>query len=197
MAILQPIIAAGPDDALLDGVAWDGGANPLQIGKGLSNSLSQYMRWRMNIPNRSKVAAGAVIKLTPTSGTSGTTVNTDIGLTDSDNVPSFTSDQSGLGVDGAVVAWDAIGSWTFNTVDANSTTPDITSLIQRWLDRAGTVYGNYMGIQINNDDSSMNAFRKCYAYEGSVGKAAQLDFTHQPLLYFQTNLRGVMRGALC
>lgn len=77
------------------------------------------------------------------------------------------------------VQWDFSTTWTDNTEFA---TPDIKTVIQEIVDRAGWATGNALQTQMHNDHASINRRRSPYSYEGDTAKAVKLDIDHGPAL---------------
>lgn len=116
----------------------------------------------------------AKLKLVASDAVSTTTVNSNIKGEDADNAVAFTTGVNFVARarTSASVAWDAIAGWTAGVVYQS---PDISSVIQEIVNRAGWVSGNSMVIFIEDDGSSANAYREFAAWDHLTYAAAILE----------------------
>jgi len=110
-----------------------------------------------------------------------TVVNTNLHGEAADNPGTFTdyTDFWARTRTGEFVAWDAIPAWTAETI-YNS--PEIKTIIQEIVNRAGWASGNSIVIFWRNDGSTETAGvrRRAYSYDTSTTKAPQLVITYTP-----------------
>jgi len=106
-----------------------------------------------------------------------TAVNSNLYCEDNDDPAQITSyaDFNGRPLTTAFAAWDSIPSWTAGT---DYSTPDFTSAVQEYSDRAGRSSGNAVLVFWRNDSSSANANRFVAGYEHATYAAAQLDIDY-------------------
>lgn len=107
--------------------------------------------------------------------TGSSATNLTISALDADNAAAFASTAFNLGnrpVTGAV-AWNNLAAWT--TLDAKQHTPDIASLVQAIINRAGWVSGNAMGFRITGTGT-----RTAESYNGEVPAAPLLHIEYAP-----------------
>ena len=147
----------------------------LTFGDGLGGFIGHdvYVRFPIDfteIPRYAKVVS-AYIEFEPEASSSGT-VNVLIQLLDSTNCPSLVTDQSGLGTDGASVAWANVPAWVVDTPVQSS---DIATEVQRWIDKAATVAAPFIGFRFVENGSDSNAKR--------LSEPAEGDATKSPLLH--------------
>lgn len=91
-----------------------------------------------------------------------------------DNTPTFTTvnnDISNRTKTTASATW-TIPEW--DTANVTHQSPDLTSIVQEIVNRAGWQNGNAMGFVLNNPSGSPASGRMAYSYEGSPGKAPKL-----------------------
>ena len=146
----------------------------LTFGDGLGGFIGHdvYVRFPVDfteIPRYATVVS-AYIEFGPEASSSGT-VNVLIQLLDSTNCPSFVTDQSGLGTDGASITWANVPAWVFGTPVQS---PDIATEVQRWLDKAATVAAPFIGFRFVENGSNSNAKRLSYPAEGDATKSPLL-----------------------
>lgn len=121
----------------------------------------------------------AYLTLRCSSSRSGVTVKTRISAEAVDNALTFADDAAAFDARWAnrtaAVDWDAIPAWTLDT-DYDS--PEIKSVIQAIVDRAGWVSGNALVIFWDDYDGRgsavPSAWRGCYSYDGSPDYAPKL-----------------------
>jgi len=191
MSTLDRQVGASADDIRVHwtGSAWGADYTVVQVYVGYySDAWCKFgsgMRFTsITIPKGSTITA-AYFTIRCDSARSGTTVNTKIHGEDADNPGQFSdySDYSGRARTTAVVNWDDIPAWTLDT-DYNS--PEIKTIIQEIIDRAGWSSGNALVIfWDDHDDRSTHGSgcsRRGYAYDGSATYAPKLhiEYTEPP-----------------
>ena len=189
MVQLDRQVAASADDcrAIWDGSNWVFGTDYTQISVGYwgSNSYKQGggMRFtNITVPKGSTITS-AYLTFTARASRSATTVNSKIHGEDADNPGQFSdlADYEGRTRTTAVVNWDDIAAWT---LDSEYNSPDISSIIQEIIDRAGWASGNAMVIFWDDHDDrsthSAERVRAGYAYDESATKCAKLHIEYTP-----------------
>ena len=119
----------------------------------------------------------AVASFVSFNNASGTTVYTNIYCEDADDPAQVTSQADFVSrtMTTAFTAWDSIAAWTGGT---GYSTPDFTSAVQEYSDRAGRASGNAIQMFWKDDSSSVGAFRLGAAYEHASYTAPQLDIDY-------------------
>jgi hypothetical protein len=114
-------------------------------------------------------------------GQSGATLKTRVTAEDVDDAPTFANDAAAFMAryanhTDAVVDWDSIPAWDAEESGADTTSPEIKTVIKEIIDRAGWTSGNDLVIFWTDfdDRSSDNAYRVPYSYEGAAAKAPTL-----------------------
>lgn len=134
----------------------------------------------MTIPPGATIT-NAYIQFTTESTRSGTT-NLAVHGEDTDDAPTFTStayDISNRTKTSAAVAWSNIPPWsTSGEAGVNQQTPDISSIIQEIVDRAGWASGNSLAIIITGSGT-----REAESYDGDAPAAPELVVTYTSPLY--------------
>ena len=187
MATLDKQVAASSDDCRVRYVngAWelDLTATRASVGYFDATNLQHGSAFRflnITIPKGATITA-AYITITCRTARSATTVNTKIKGEDADSPAAFSdyTDYSGRPRTTAVVNWNNIGAWV---VDTEYNSPEIKTIIQEIIDRAGWSSGNNMVIFWNDhDDLSTHAAdvnRIGNSYNGSTAKAPKLHIEH-------------------
>jgi hypothetical protein len=160
------------------GNTWFDELTILTFGRFLSGNFEHdvYVRFPVDftqIPRYAKVVS-AYIEFEPR-GSESEIVNLLIQLLDSANCPSFVTDQSGLGTDGASVIWANVPAWV---VDTPVQSPDIATEVQRWIDKAAKVATPFLGFRFVENGSDLNALRSSYSAEGDATKSPLLHITY-------------------
>jgi hypothetical protein len=182
MATLNLQVAASTDDAYrqLSNDYFSLTYTAVQAGRYSSMYCRKGEGFRfqnVTIPQGTTIGS-ACLKLTANQNLSGTVCRTEISAEDVDDAPTFADDKAAFDSrygnrTTAQVNWDGIGAWT---TDTEYTSPDIKSVIQEIVDRAGWSSGNDIVIFWEDFDNESNegAYRSCYSYDGSSVKAPKL-----------------------
>lgn len=189
MATLDRQVGASSDDCFVD---WDGAVWTLSLTRIMAcvgyNTSSSYKRGggyrftNISIPKGSTITA-AYITITCDQSATVDTVNSGIHGEDVDDAAQFSdyTDYSGRPRTTAVVNWDAIGNWT---KDVEYDSPEIKTIIQEIIDRAGWASGNAMVIFWDDHDDRSSHVSSCrrrgYSYDGSTTKAPKLHIEYMP-----------------
>jgi hypothetical protein len=166
----------GTDDAYVDDTAnsIDTTDTFLRFGTfGDGNTLDLGVRFRSVAVPTGVTITSAIIRFTAASTDSVTTCNADIVGEDNGTPAVFSTyaDFAGRDRTTAVVDWDGLGTWTVgNTYD----TPDISTIIQEIIDRGDWADGNDLVVFVEDDGSSVGAFRTPASYENVTHAEAQL-----------------------
>lgn len=114
---------------------------------------------------------------------------------DADNASAATDYASAEGatLTTAYVDWSGLPAWT---AESTYSSPDISSVIQEIVDRAGWASGNAMVIYIKDNGTGAvdGTERKFYAYDGNAAKVAQLIVTYSTATVFTNATSGVSAG---
>jgi len=175
---------------------WELASNNIQAGADAAPNY-QYgagMRFAdVTIPKGATIIA-AYLTLTCGYATAATVANTKISAEGIDNAPTFADDAAVFDTrfgnhTTARPVWNAIPAWT---VDTEYQSPEIKTVIQEIVNRAGWVSGNAIAIfwEDYDDDSTHVALarRICYAYDGDSDKAPKLHIEYTiPTPTVQTN----------
>ncbi|SRR5258708_21094222 len=133
------------------------------------------------LPNAATIVS-AILTFTCSSSDALTVLTKIYGIAE-DNTATFTSDPTGRTKTTANVSW-SLGSIT---VDVAYATPDITSIIQEIVNRAGWVSGNAMGFLILDNGSGGDNEHIFYGYNFSPPKpTAKLTITYSSAGVTQT-----------
>lgn len=177
MASFTRRIQAGLDDAAFENYnSFNNNGNFVDLGGhgGIADQVGQ-LRWtNVTIPKDSTINAATITFTTPGFGDGNNNIFMKIRGIAEDNTANFSSDGKGRTRTSAGVDWD------LNAIEANTeyTTPDISSVIQEIISRAGWVSGNALGVLIDDDGSADNDTHSFIAYEWDTTKAALLSITY-------------------
>jgi type IV pilus assembly protein PilY1 len=183
------------------GSAWSAVLGAAQVYVGYYND--NYYKWgsgmrftNITIPKGSNITA-AYLTIRADASRSGTTVYSKVRGEDADNPAQFSdiTDYWDRPRSSAEVNWDGIPEWT---LDSEYNSPDIKTVIQEIIDRAGWVSGNDLVIfWDDHDDRSDHASgcsRRGYSYDGSSAKAPKLHIEYIPPAAGAACSRGYIMG---
>jgi len=189
MAELDRQVGASADDArgYWTGAAWTFAADNIHQNAGYYTASVYKIGGGMRFTNitipKGYIIINAYITLTCRNSRSGTVVRTKIRGEDADNPSAFSdySDYSGRPRTSAEVNWDNIPAWT---ADTEYDSPDIKTVIQEIIGRAGWSSGNALVIfwddHDDRSDHNAEAFRDGQSYDGSSSKAPKLHIEYTP-----------------
>lgn len=164
------------DDGYINSWYYYPSADYITIGKsGTTNgdTFNTFLRARLvTIPQGSTITT-AFVRFTAYASLSGNTTKHIIYGHDVDNAPNILTDEVGGVTDffycpktTANVTWNGIESW----VDGNTyDTPELSTIIQEIINRAGWESGNNLQILFKDNGSSNNAYRRASSLEYSGG----------------------------
>jgi len=167
-------IATGEDDCYATIASVDRSSVWVDFGRTDDGTIRRsFFRWALSIPAGATITS-ATLTLVGYGVTESDIFTAGIKLIDSDDCPAFTSNPFNWGVTGNV-------DWSLDTWSAGAakTSPDISALIQSFVNRAGYTEGNYIGLRVDEGDATAGEIRHAYAYEGGAGKAARLQITYE------------------
>ena len=177
-------ISASSDDAYVaDGIdnqiVLDHTENPIGAGSANYHKQGSALRFlNITIPQGATIDT-AKLTLTAAVALSGTVVNSKISAEDTDDAATWSTkadyDTRFANHTTAIVSWDGIGAWT---VDTEYDSPDISTVIQEIVDRAGWASGNDIAIFWEDSDDRSSYLRKAYSYDASSAKAPKLVITY-------------------
>jgi hypothetical protein len=188
MATLDRQVAASADDCFVywDGLAWvfSFGVPRIRLGYHAADQYKQGggMRFlNITIPKGATIDA-AYLTITARDSDNLNDVNSKIHGEDVDDAATFSdlADYQGRDRTTAVVNWDGIASWTEN-VEYNS--PEIKTIIQEIIDRAGWASGNDLVIfWDDHDDRSTHTNNtertgKAYDYSTTACPKLHIEYT--------------------
>jgi hypothetical protein len=190
MAELNLQVGASPDDAqrYLTIDQFDLICTEFMAGafSGIYNKYGTGARFtNITIPQGATINQ-AYLTLRCSFGTSAVTVNTRISAEKIDNAPTFADDKAAFDTryanrTTARVDWDSIPAWSLN-VDYNS--PEIKTVIQEIINRAGWASGNALVIFWEDFDGRStniaNCGKRAYSYNGSTPYAPRLYILYTP-----------------
>ncbi|MBN2582334.1 MAG: hypothetical protein JXL80_04645, partial [Planctomycetes bacterium] len=131
-----------------------------------------FMRWSIDIPSGSTIVS-AYLKVKSEGGAGDANASTvRLQLVDSDSCPSFTTNPHATSVSTSYVDWSVSGTWTQDTW---YTSPDISDLVQEFIDRAGYSTGNYLGLRGIQQSGS---WKRAYQYDNASADAPILEVTY-------------------
>jgi hypothetical protein len=168
----QRISATGNDGYYAAEWFVDGGW--IIVGKSYSGSevYSGLRFTNVTIPAGSTINS-AYLVLTAIQNDTATVASKIIGI-DEDNTANLSSNPSGRTQTTAKIDWD------FNNITLHTeyTSPDIKSIIQEIIDRAGWTSGNALGFTLRDDGSSNNNIVHFESRSSDATKAAYLEITY-------------------
>ena len=187
MATLNLQVAASADDTFQ--YKYYGGGTYFSIVYGentIGNYSADYYKagfgarfLNVTIPKGATITAASLI-ITSRYAASGATCNARVSAEDVDDAAAF-STEADFNTrfnthTTARIDWDAIAAWSVDEEGADTTSPDIKTVIQEIVDRAGWVSGNDIVIFCEDFDarSSNGALRNGYSYDLSTSKAPKL-----------------------
>ncbi len=184
MAIINLQVGANGDDGhWFDGSSSFSNSLPGQgmgWGAGGAGSLNSFARFiSVTIPQGATINS-AVLKFNPDDNYSSTTVNLRISAIDADNAaaPTDYNEANTATLTTAKVDWDNVASWS---IDAETSSPDISSVIQEIIDRGSWSSGNALVIMIKDNVSTTgggSVFRESDTHNSSSSLAMKLDIDY-------------------
>lgn len=142
-------------------------------GTGACNSAARFLN--VTIAQASTINT-AVMTLRASSDLSGTTCNVNLSADDQDNAPQITTTaEFDAMVRTVQVAWNNLPA---QTAPNDYTTPDITTVVQGIVNRAGWSSGNALNAIADNNASSSSARRQATSYDSSSSTAPKLDIDY-------------------
>ncbi|MBN2581633.1 MAG: hypothetical protein JXL80_01095, partial [Planctomycetes bacterium] len=127
-----------------------------------------FWRWPISIPAGATITSATLQIRSDGSAGDANASTMRLQLVDSDSCPSFTSNPYGASVTAAYVDWTLPGTWTAN---AWYESPDLSSLVQLFIDRGGYTSGNYLGLR---GEQVSGLWKRSYQYDNAAANAAVL-----------------------
>lgn len=166
-------VAATADDGYTFGSGISNNAAYCRMGEKSDGTLyNTWHRWTsVNIPAGSTITAAKIQFKAAYSG-SGTTVNLNIYFNDADNAanPGDITAYNAKAVT-AAVAWNSVSSWTAGTWYDS---PELKTILQTVINRAGWASGNAIMALVKSNDSTHNAYRDGVEYANDSSGGAKL-----------------------
>ena len=171
--------STGGDDAYYRTDYWNTASATILMGNYTGNyPCDGYFNFSsVTIPQGATIT-NAYVKFKAAQNQSGANCDLTIVGNDVDNAVSPTSytEYPLLVLTTATVAWDNVPAWSINTLYDS---PDISTIIEEIVNRAGWVSGNNLALMFRDNGSSIGHSRNPYGYEAGAGNAAQLYVTYQ------------------
>jgi hypothetical protein len=165
-------IAASGDDGRAYGSSFINNQAHAASGNFSSTAFNSFFRFtNVSIPVGATIVS-AKITFKCQNAESNNTCNLKLAFQDADD-PAAPTTYSGV-MDAPVtsfVNWNSIGSWTLNDWYDS---PDLSSILQSVIDRAGWAENNAVIAHLRDNGSSANALRWPYQYDGGAANAAKL-----------------------
>lgn len=159
--IYQEYIAASYDDDYASPTMHYPTDQTVMWGK-FSVALRGFLRWSLDIPYGATILS-AVINVTCSACTGTFTSN--ISLFNFDDCPSFTTNPFSWSVTSDHVSW-YIDEWTNNYV---YTSPDISTIVQAFINRAGYSSGNHIGLRLDEGDAGTTERAAIWSFNQEAG----------------------------
>ncbi|WXG41404.1 MAG: hypothetical protein WED07_11670 [Candidatus Freyarchaeum deiterrae] len=166
-------IQAGSDDWNYTSTTYSTVKSSVYLGTDYSGTAySAGFRWPLSIPHGSTILS-STLTLTALNRSSLYPFTTNIRLYDQDNCSS---------PDSSIQTWNTTGDvlWTLNNwiPGEEYTSPDITSLVQSFIDRSGYIPGKYTGLVLDAGNSTTGIYRSAYTYDNRQDWSARLDIKY-------------------
>ncbi|MHB1316180.1 MAG: hypothetical protein ACYCX2_12015 [Christensenellales bacterium] len=171
-------ISAGADDGYVAAGVFYATGNLVGFGNYITDGVSEWLRFpNVAVPHGATIT-GANVQLRANNTLSGTTVNSKIYCNDEDDAaaPTNATEFENKALTTAYVDWNNVSAWTSGTWYDS---PEIMTVIQEVIDRAGWASGNAIMIIHKNNGSTNNAFRAASSYEQGITYAAKLVLTYE------------------
>ena len=143
------------------------------------------LRWNLDVPQGASINSANIVFHSDEAQT-GTSPSLLIGAEDTDNAAVFTTTANNVDdrwdgttntVTLATVAWSSIPGWSAGEEGPDTTTPDLTSIVQEIVDRPGWISGNGIVFIIKDNSGGSNTGKRTSDnYE--FGIAAQLNVNY-------------------
>ena len=147
----------------------------MTLGLG-SAPQSVFLRFNsVSIPDNATIISAKVqLKAYDNRAVNSVHLNIYVEDADSPTAPTSYSDNMGRPLT-AAVAWNSVGAWT---TDTWYDTPDITTIVQAAVDRAGWAENNAMTIHIRDNGSDTSAMRLSKDRHIGASESAKLVVTY-------------------
>jgi hypothetical protein len=172
LATITLQVGAGASDGILYGATFISN-DVVAFGQSSNNVTSNFMLFtNVTIPNGATII-NAYLQYRCKTSQSGTTILSRIygNNVDDATAPTTAAEYNGKALTTAYVDWDSVGSWTAGTW---YDTPDIKTVIQEIVNRAGWASGNDILILHKDDGSTNGAVRTANPYEDGASFAPKL-----------------------
>lgn len=166
----------GADDGYWSASVYNA-SESLRLGNTGTTPYHAFIRFReLNIPKGS-IITSAFVRFAAYINDSGNTVNLNCHFNNEDGgvKPLDYTEAEALSLTSAI-AWNSLGSWTVNsTYD----TPELKTILQNIVDRAGYIYGNTVTFVVkdNNSDNDAHRYPKSYESSGYAGPELHITWT--------------------
>lgn len=154
--------------------------NTLSIPQeGSTDQLVGLRFQNLTIP-QGAVITSAQIQFTANNNQTSSTVNVTVRGQAADNPGTFTTGNNNLGgrsTTSSSVAWSNIPGWSSNEVGSDTTTPNLSSIVQEIVNRAGWASGNSM-VFVLSENSGNTSQRDAFSFDNSSANAATLTVTY-------------------
>jgi hypothetical protein len=155
-------------------------AEPIDFVGTDGDQQTSAMSFAVDIPEGATVLAAAVTVRTSPGASGGSTGSLRIRAYDLDDTPPFVDlqpvDLAALHPTVGSVLWPTAG-WPLN---ANLTSPDITSLVQQHIDRPGYLPGNHLGLVVDEGTLAANLYYGWHDFHAGSSLVPTLAITYLP-----------------
>ncbi len=169
------VISSGSDDACQHISYYTDSASYVYFGRH-TVSEGYYAGYRFNdiaIPQGATITTAYLVLTQYTSYASAQPI-LKVAAQDIDDSPTFSSGNGPMDRSGQLTTAQIDWTPAAGTSDVQFQSPDITSVVQEVINRAGWVSGNSLSIILAPNEAAVDHRRRSWAYDGSPPKAAQL-----------------------
>lgn len=146
------------------------------------------LRWSLDVPKDATIAS-ADIRFRSDESQTGSSPSLIIGAQDIDNAAEFANisdniedrwDGTVSSVTSATVTWSSINGWSSGEEGTDTTTPDLSSIIQEIVNRPGWVSGQNIVIMFKDNSGGSNTGKRTAEHYdgGGAGQAARLTVSY-------------------
>ncbi|HOI53926.1 MAG TPA: PKD domain-containing protein [Phycisphaerae bacterium] len=136
-----------------------------------NDSIRSFARWQIDIPAGATIQSAYVKVCANSSTTSERSVR--LQLVDADSCADFSTNPYGWATTGSTVDW-SLGTWSSGTW---YTSPDVTAMVQAFVDRAGYAPGSYLGLCGSWASGTAVTSARTWDFSGNVN-GAKLEVTY-------------------
>ncbi len=131
-----------------------------------------FMRWAVDVPADATITTATVKVKSNGEAGDGNASTVRLQLLDSDDCPDFTTNPHDSAVTSGYVDWSVDGTWTDGQWYSS---PDVSSIVQEFIDRSGYASGNYLGLRGINQSG---LWKRAYQIDHATADAPVLEVTY-------------------